>query len=73
MQQLVRRLPGVVSTWVGSASFAPDFYESAKQAAAALPESDTSLAAERLRRHRAQPSRLADGRWRPHPAPGAMA
>ena len=49
MQQLVRRLPGVVSTWVGSASFAPDFYESAKQAAAALPESDTSLAAERLR------------------------
>src|SRR5262249_49326277 len=49
MQQLVRRLPGVVSTRVGSASFAPDFYESAKQAAAALPESDTSLAAERLR------------------------
>jgi amidase len=27
--------------------------------------SDTSLAAERLR-HRAQPSRLPDGRWRPH-------
>ena len=50
MQQPVRRLPGVVSTRVGSASFAPDFYESAKQAAAALPESDTSLAAERLRR-----------------------
>ena len=49
MQQLVRRLPGVVSTRVGSASFAPDFYESAKQAAAALPESETSLAAERLR------------------------
>jgi Asp-tRNA(Asn)/Glu-tRNA(Gln) amidotransferase A subunit family amidase len=39
----------VVSTRVGSASFAPDFYESAKQAQAALPESDTSLAAERLR------------------------
>ncbi len=32
-----------------AASFAPDFYEGAKQAAAALPESDTSLAAERLR------------------------
>lgn len=31
------------------ASFAPDFYASAKQAAAALPDSDTSLAAERLR------------------------
>lgn len=39
MQQLVRRLPGVVSTRVGSASFASDFYESAKQAAAVLPES----------------------------------
>ncbi|MCA1451824.1 amidase [Bradyrhizobium sp. BRP22] len=32
-----------------AASFAPDFYEGAKQAAAALPDSDTSLAAERLR------------------------
>ena len=32
-----------------AASFAPDFYEGARQAAAALPESDTSLAAERLR------------------------
>ncbi|MDI4235312.1 amidase [Bradyrhizobium sp. Arg237L] len=32
-----------------AASFAPDVYEGAKQAAAALPESDTSLAAERLR------------------------
>jgi amidase len=32
-----------------AASFAPDFYEGAKQAAAALPENDTSLAAERLR------------------------
>ncbi|MGY3605227.1 MULTISPECIES: amidase [unclassified Bradyrhizobium] len=32
-----------------AASFAPDLYEGAKQAAAALPESDTSLAAERLR------------------------
>ncbi|WP_454621561.1 amidase [Bradyrhizobium cenepequi] len=32
-----------------AASFVPDFYEGAKQAAAALPESDTSLAAERLR------------------------
>jgi amidase len=32
-----------------AASFAPDFYASAKQAAAALPDSDTSFAAERLR------------------------
>jgi amidase len=32
-----------------AASFAPDLYAGAKQAAAALPESDTSLAAERLR------------------------
>jgi amidase len=32
-----------------AASFAPDFYAGAKQAAAALPDSDTSLAAERLR------------------------
>ncbi|TAI61089.1 amidase [Bradyrhizobium sp. Leo170] len=32
-----------------AASFAPDVHEGAKQAAAALPESDTSLAAERLR------------------------
>jgi amidase len=30
-------------------SFAPDFYDGAKQAAAALPQTDTSLAAERLR------------------------
>ncbi|WP_027582128.1 amidase [Bradyrhizobium sp. Ai1a-2] len=32
-----------------AASFAPDFYAGAKQAAAALPDSDTSLTAERLR------------------------
>jgi hypothetical protein len=73
MQQLVRRLPGVVSTRVGSASFAPDFYESAKQAAAALPESDTSLAAERLRGIALSHRDWLMVRWRPHPAPGAMA
>ena len=46
-----------------AASFAPDFYESAKQAAGAAGERYQPCRGAAAR-HRAQPSRLADGRWR---------
>ena len=44
-----------------------------QEIAEALPADDTSLPSERATRHRAQPSRLGEGRPRPHRARSALA
>ena len=56
-----------------AASFAPETYAGAQAAVAALPAERQQPCRRAPARHRAQPSRLADGRWRPFAPARAMA
>ena len=57
---------------VSAGAFTPEVYAGAQTAAAKLAPDDISLR-RAAARHRAQPSRLVDGQWRPRAAAGAMA